>query len=209
MGSCGHCCMPRFGRVVEAKSNRGRGTADPATICSAPTFTTRTALPLASGILLGSHFKTGRGCPCLAKPLLTPLHQCEPTKVPKAGMSGLEGLYTTSSPTHCTRRSWWAHASGAPQRGTMDTHRAILPCHMCPLEGCSRRGYSSGRESTPPKSKAKPGSNPESQPMKPLLRWGISHTDQMHAPRSRQVECLCQNATANQSHQRLGLCSRP
>ena len=33
-------------------------------------------------------------------------------------------------------------------------------------------------------------SHPESQPMKPLPRWGIGHSDQMHAPRSRQaVDC--------------------
>uniref|UniRef100_A0A6T2I6F5 Uncharacterized protein n=1 Tax=Eutreptiella gymnastica TaxID=73025 RepID=A0A6T2I6F5_9EUGL len=70
-------------------------------------------------------------------------------------------------------------------------------------------GYGSGRDSRAPKSKAKPGSHPESQPMKPLLRRGIGHSDQMHAPRSRQAECLCQNATANRSHQRVGLCSQP
>ena len=59
------------------------------------------------------------------------------------------------------------------------------------------------------KSKAKPGTHPESQPMKPFLRWGIGHSDQLHAPRSRQAECLCQNATANRSRQRVGLYSRP
>ena len=75
--------MPRLGRVAEAKPGQGGGTAGPATSCSVPALTTRTALPAASDRLLGPCFKTGRGCPCLAKPLLTPLHHCAPTGVPR------------------------------------------------------------------------------------------------------------------------------
>jgi len=35
------------------------------------------------------------------------------------------------------------------------------------------------------------------------------HCDQMHAPKSRKAVCLCQNATANRSHENMELYSQP